>query len=134
MKTATHVQRQQALATPGMKALLSELARAKSDHAHACVKAAPPTYARTPARRCRDSQVHALAQRVNQLEADITRSGGACLLAHDEKEKTIGAMVVTAVVFLTLVLGNATKNSAALLVLPLVGAVPIAMKATERFR
>jgi|Laugresu1bdmlbdd_1035124.scaffolds.fasta_scaffold00152_3 hypothetical protein len=133
--TTTYQQRQQALAIPGMKELLTELRNAKGAHADACLKVAPPTWPRTPARIRNDRQAAVLKLVVNEIEADIKQRGGDILLKHHASEMNLSAILATAVFVIWLGLVNATKQPLLLFTLP-VGAVAAAnlVKATDRLR
>ena len=130
-----HCQRQQALAIPGMKGLLSELKQAKVNRVDAMLKTPSPyTNASPTVTRLRRSTAVS-HEVVRQIEADINAKGGACLLEHEARERNLGAVLVTSLLVLWLGLLGATKQQALLLALPLVVCAPVAVvKATEQFR
>jgi len=133
--TTTYQQRQQALAIPGMKELLTELRNAKAAHADACLKVAPPGWQRSAAGRRNDRVAAIRRELVKQIEADIEQRGGGILLKHQASEMDLAAIAVTGVFVAWLALINISKQPLLLFALPVgvCGAAAL-VKSTERFR
>jgi len=133
--SAACLDRQRALAIPGMKSLLAELKRAKDAHVDAMLKTPSPyTNASPTVNRLRRNTVVA-REVVRQIEADINAKGGACLLEHAAKEMNLAAALVTSCFVLWLGLISVAKQPVLLLTLPLlVGGSAAVVKTTEQFR
>jgi hypothetical protein len=134
--TTAYQQRQQALAIPGMKELLTELRNAKAAHADACLKVAPPTWDHTlPGRRRNDRTAAIRREVVKEIEADIQKRGGGILLKHQASEMNLAAILATGFFVAWLALINISKQPLLLLALPVgvCGAAAL-VKSTERLR
>ena len=131
--SAGHLARQYALSRPGMGQLLAERRQAKAAHIDA-VMAMPGryTYSKAADRRRRNTAVCNLV--VQDIEADITRKGGACLLEHEKRESMVRAMAVTAAFTVWLGVVSAIKQPMVIFTLPAVAAVVPVLVKTERFR